>query len=86
MTLKNKKYRRFYGTTTLGEKGQVVIPVEARETMKISKGEKLLAFGMGTDLIVFSKLSNLKKFAGELANQLNAIRKIIKKTEPKIYR
>ena len=48
--------KRFYGATTVGEKGQTVIPAEAREAMKLKKGDKLLVFGMGCDMITFSKL------------------------------
>lgn len=70
----------FYGTTTIGEKGQVVIPSEARKSMKVKSGEKLLVFGMGTDMVILSKLSNLEKFASHLSKRLVAIREIIKKT------
>lgn len=44
---KCKKENGFYGTTTLGERGQVVIPAKAREDFKLEKGEQLLVFGMG---------------------------------------
>jgi AbrB family looped-hinge helix DNA binding protein len=77
MTNKNKE--KFYGTTTLGEKGQIVIPIEARKFMDIEKGDKLLVFGMGCDMIVLSKLSKVEQFAVHLAKQLKTIRKIIKK-------
>ncbi|MFO0702813.1 MAG: AbrB/MazE/SpoVT family DNA-binding domain-containing protein [Candidatus Andersenbacteria bacterium] len=72
--------REFHGTTTMGEKGQVVIPVEAREAMQIKKGEKLLVFGMGEDMLVLSKVSNLEKVATHLAERLKGIQEIIKKT------
>ena len=78
-----KKREHFYGTTTLGEKGQAVIPAEAREVMGIKKGEKLLVFGMGNDMLVLSKLSNLEKFASHLADRLKTIRAIMKKTSKK---
>jgi AbrB family looped-hinge helix DNA binding protein len=81
MSKKCKREEVFYGTTTVGEKGQVVIPSEAREAMKLQKGDKLLVFGMGCDMIAFSKLSNLEKFAEHLSKRLDAIRTIIKKTE-----
>ncbi|MBI4090849.1 MAG: AbrB/MazE/SpoVT family DNA-binding domain-containing protein [Candidatus Komeilibacteria bacterium] len=70
----------FYGTTTIGEKGQVVIPSEARKSMKVKSGEKLLVFGMGTDMVILSKLSNLEKFASHLSKRLEAMREIIRKT------
>jgi AbrB family looped-hinge helix DNA binding protein len=81
MTKKHKNGEQFYGTTTLGEKGQVVIPVEARKAMSIKKGDKLLVFGMGCDMLALSKLSKVEQFASHLANRLNAIREIIKKSK-----
>lgn len=32
----------FYGSVTVGERGQVVVPAEARQEMGISPGDKLL--------------------------------------------
>jgi len=81
MPKKYKNEEQFYGTTTLGEKGQVVIPVEARKAMGIKKGDKLLVFGMGCDMLAFAKLSKVEQFASHLAARLNAIRKIIKKNK-----
>ena len=71
----------FYGTTTIGEKGQVVIPQEVREKMKLEKGEKLLVFGMGGDMVTFAKLSHFEKFEKHLSGKLDSIRKIIKENE-----
>lgn len=34
-----------YGSTSMGERGQVVIPAEAREEIGIAPGEKLIVFG-----------------------------------------
>lgn len=79
---KNKKSgEQFFGTTTLGEKGQIVIPAEAREAMGIKKGEKLLVFGMGCDMLAFSKLSKVEQFTSHLSGRLGAIREIIKKSK-----
>ncbi len=36
---------RMYGTATVGERGQVVIPAEARKELDISPSDKLLVFG-----------------------------------------
>jgi AbrB family looped-hinge helix DNA binding protein len=84
MTEKKKNQinsEQFYGTTTLGEKGQVVIPIEARKAMGIKKGDKLLVFGMGCDMLAFAKLSKVEQFALHLAKRLNVIREIIKKSK-----
>lgn len=79
MVKKNKNGERFYGTTTLGEKGQAVIPAEARKSMCIKKGDKLLVFGMGCDMIAITKLSGVEQFTKHLSARLDAIRGIIKK-------
>ena len=69
----------FYGLTTLGEKGQAVVPAEARRALKIKTGEKLLVLGVGQDMLLFSKLSNLEIFAADLSKKLAVIKKMIKK-------
>lgn len=71
---------KFYGLTTLGEKGQVVIPAEARTAMDLKKGEKLLVMGMGREMLVLAKLSGLKKFTSELSDKLTMLEEIIKKS------
>ncbi len=68
----------FYGTTTLGEKGQVVIPAEARIAMKLKKKEKLLVFSMGFGMLAFAKLEHLAKFEQHMMQRLAAIRKVAK--------
>lgn len=35
------KDKKLYGTTTVGEKGQVVLPAELRRDLKIEAGDKL---------------------------------------------
>ncbi|MFZ1812359.1 MAG: AbrB/MazE/SpoVT family DNA-binding domain-containing protein [Candidatus Saccharimonadales bacterium] len=39
----HKNHIELVGTVTLGPKGQVVIPVEARERMGVAPGDKLIA-------------------------------------------
>lgn len=80
---KKKSGEQFYGATTLGEKGQAVIPAEARKAMRIKKGDKLLVFGMGCDMLALSKLSNVEQFASHLSARLDAIREVIKKSKPR---
>jgi AbrB family looped-hinge helix DNA binding protein len=72
------KDKKFYGSTIIGEKVQVVIPKEAREDLKLRKVEKLLVFGMG-EMITLMKFSNLKKFMGYLEKHLKSLKEIIKK-------
>ncbi|MCX6792989.1 MAG: AbrB/MazE/SpoVT family DNA-binding domain-containing protein [Candidatus Falkowbacteria bacterium] len=79
-----KKYchhHKFFGTTTMGEKGQVVIPSEARTDMDLRKGEKLMVFSPGDGMIVLSKLSNFEEFASHLSEQLSVMRKVVGKAK-----
>ena len=79
----NKKHREeiFFGSTTLGEKGQVVIPAGAREKMKLQKRDKLLVFSFGNDMLAFAKFDQLEKMARHLTERLENIRKIINKSK-----
>ena len=65
------------GITTLGEKGQVVIPAEIRKKLKLKKGEKLIVFAKDDEMIGISKVSNIEKFASHIAT----IQDIIKKSK-----
>jgi AbrB family looped-hinge helix DNA binding protein len=40
---------KFYGSTTVGERGQIVLPVKLRDDFKIKKGDKLLVLGNADD-------------------------------------
>lgn len=72
------KNKKFYGTSTIGEKGQIVIPKEARSAMKTKTGEKFLVFGAG-DMLMMTKISSMEKIASDMARRLEAMQKIIKK-------
>lgn len=37
--------KRFYGSVTVSERGQIVIPADARKDFNIKTGDKLLVFG-----------------------------------------
>ncbi len=73
---------RLYGATTMGERGQIVIPAEARRDLQMSPSSKLLVFGnpKGGGLLIM-KVDDV----GELVSQVNQIIKSIEsvaKVEP----
>jgi AbrB family looped-hinge helix DNA binding protein len=37
--------RKFYGSVTVSERGQIVVPVDARKDFNINAGDRLLVFG-----------------------------------------
>ncbi len=55
---------KILGTTTVGERGQIVIPAEARTEMGISSGDKLVVFGNPhSDAITLVKAEVFDKYA-----------------------
>ncbi len=43
--MSNSKGKHIFGTVTVGEKGQIVIPKKAREIFEIAPGDQLLILG-----------------------------------------
>jgi len=72
---------QFYGTATVGEKGQIVIPQEARKNMKLKKGDRLLVFGMDDDMLAVAKLSHIEKITSHLSKKLKMINEVAKKSK-----
>lgn len=81
--MKNNKEQKkhFYGTATIGEKGQIVIPNEARKKMKLKKGDRLLVFGAHEEMLAIVKLSQVEKIASHLSEKLKMIDEVIKHTK-----
>lgn len=71
--------KHFYGTASIGEKGQIVIPKNIRKDMDLKKGDCLLVFGMGEEMVALTKLSQIEKIASHLSEKLKMIDNIIKK-------
>ncbi|HVL40469.1 MAG TPA: AbrB/MazE/SpoVT family DNA-binding domain-containing protein [Fimbriimonadaceae bacterium] len=59
---------KFYGSVTVGERGQIVIPAEARAELGINSGEKLLVMKhpLYDGLMVF-KIEAVREFLDEFA-------------------
>ncbi|MFA6001257.1 MAG: hypothetical protein WC828_03990 [Thermoleophilia bacterium] len=49
--------------------------------MGLERGEKLLAFGIGENMLALVKLSEVEQLATHLSSRLESIRKIIAETE-----
>lgn len=60
--------RRFYGSITVSDRGQIVIPAEARRDFNIEVGDKLLVFGDLEQGLAIMKASRLiEKMPGILS-------------------
>lgn len=64
------KKPKCWGTASMGERGQIVVPAKARECLKLKKGEKLLVFSKGDKflgILKFDEVSdNLKKWLSKI--------------------
>ncbi len=63
---------KVYGTTTVGERGQIVIPVEARKELDLKPGDHLIVMGkLGKALGIF-KLEHLQEIISIIMNNITA--------------
>jgi AbrB family looped-hinge helix DNA binding protein len=72
--------KKFYGSVTVSERGQVVIPAEARKDFNIHSGDKLLVFGdvqMGLWIATFGILEKNMQGSAELFRNIAATMKKI---------
>lgn len=60
------KGRHIFGTAKVGEKGQIVIPKEARELFGIRPGDTLLILGDENSGVIVSKPEVLRKAADRI--------------------
>ncbi|HEY50131.1 MAG TPA: AbrB/MazE/SpoVT family DNA-binding domain-containing protein [Dehalococcoidia bacterium] len=67
-----KKGKKFYGSVTVSERGQIAIPAEARKDFAIKTGDKLLVLGDLERGIALAKSNFVLKM---LESTLEAMRK-----------
>jgi AbrB family looped-hinge helix DNA binding protein len=70
-----------YGTTSLGDRGQIVIPKEAREDLGLNKGDKLLVCGKHNKALILVKTDQLPNLIEELIKSLEQLKEGIKTDE-----
>ena len=64
----------FYGATTVGEKGQIVIPAEARKENDIKPGDKLIVAGKGKHGLMLIKAEILTDKIEHLSKKLDLLK------------
>lgn len=65
---------KFFGSVTVGERGQIVIPAEARNEMGLQAGDKLLVMKhpMHEGLVIF-KIEAVREFLDEFAARVDQL-------------
>ena len=64
------KQQRVFGTAKVGDRGQIVIPKEARELFGIKPGDTLLILGESETGLIISRPEVLNNLANELLNNM----------------
>ena len=65
------KGKHVFGTVKIGEKGQIVIPKEARQVFGLSPGHSLLVLGDEENGIVLAKAEVLNSVALKILGQID---------------
>lgn len=69
-----KKGKHLFGTVKVGERGQIVIPKEARDVFDIKSGDNLLLLGDEEKGIAIVKEELMKKFALRILESMDSIK------------
>jgi len=71
---------QFYGTASVGERGQIVLPVELRKAFDIKKGDKLLVIGHTHAMnIVLFKADAIDEYLEAMTEDIEHIRSELRK-------
>lgn len=62
--------KRVFGTARVGDRGQIVIPKEARELFNIRPGDTLLILGEPDTGLIVSRPEVLNNLANEILNKV----------------
>jgi AbrB family looped-hinge helix DNA binding protein len=65
----------FFGSNTMGEKGQVVIPVEGRHALDLNPGDKLIFLGdQEKGVMIVSKAEVIEQHMAEFRTIFESVR------------
>ncbi len=66
-----------FGTVTVGERGQVVIPMKARQTLKIRAGDRMIAMSgpPGGDIVAFIPVQHIAGFLKHFESHISDLKK-----------
>lgn len=67
---KLKDHGKMYGTTTVGSRGQVVIPAAARKDLKLKAGDQLLVMGRFGKVLGLVKAEQFSSFVNAMMEHI----------------
>jgi AbrB family looped-hinge helix DNA binding protein len=66
-----------YGTATIGERGQLVIPRDARKALGLKPGEKLIIFGNHNKMLALVKTDQVSRIVQDFNSALGNLHDIL---------
>jgi len=74
-----EKGPKLYGSVTVGERGQVAIPAEARRDLEITPNSKLLVFSGPNEMaLMFVKADSVTEFITNATARLSHLEQMLK--------
>jgi AbrB family looped-hinge helix DNA binding protein len=74
--------KKLFGTATVGTKGQVVIPADAREAYDIKPGDRLYVVGSEkAGVVSFLKEDQLRAMVDHITDSIEQYRSVIDNTD-----
>jgi AbrB family looped-hinge helix DNA binding protein len=74
------KSKDVMGLTVIGERGQVVIPKEVREALKLAVGSRIIVMAHGNEALIMLPLNKMKNFMDLLGRRFDKLKNLIKES------
>lgn len=73
----------FYGSATIGERGQIVIPAEARKDCAMHPGEKLLVFRhpLHPNMLVLASVTDMLQLHEQISHSMELLNRKLEEEE-----
>ena len=70
---------KFYGTAVLGERGQIVIPADARRTAGLTPGTKMVVLGgPGGKMLMLAKADSIAEMMAKMMEHVSQLEKLVR--------
>ena len=73
----------FYGSATIGERGQIVIPADARKECDMHAGEKLLVFRhpMHPNMLILARVADMLQLHEQISRSMESLNRKLEEEE-----
>ncbi len=69
---------KFYGTAVIGERGQIVIPAEARRIAELTPGTKMVVLGgPGGKMLMLAKADSIAEMMAKMMEHMSKLEKLV---------